>query len=360
MAPLYGWIRQMIYAICLPGILVGSVQPARAQFIPDKGVIFHQWRDPNGQAAIPQHFYYWLNDHELVYIQLTKDNLQQYTKLDLSSGKEQALIEFTKLVQGTLNNPAWLPTIFPSPDRRYLAWVGTSKRGSETLVVSTIDGSILSRIPNKTTITHPSWSSDSQWCFGFMEGQVSPDFLPGASGKVFDAISAVNAKTPSMVKTYPIALKPESPWNGLSGYRGFDEQPPLLLDFHFGSKNNILLVSPTKGELSTDVQFAEYNLTDTTMPVLTHTVHLPPLWDFEYAVISPQGDAIVWKFNQVEDEFWVSDQYGGNLRRIGKIQRRNLPSILYPKDDYMTWLPSGNGISFLRNGELYVVYLDAH
>lgn len=61
------------------------------------------------------------------------------------------------------------------------------------------------------------------------------------------------------------------------------------------------------------IKFDEYNVTDTMMPVSSRILHLPVFGEFEYAVFSPQGDAIVWKFHRVNEEFWVSDKDGGHM-----------------------------------------------
>ncbi|MCW3055767.1 MAG: hypothetical protein JWN14_4937, partial [Chthonomonadales bacterium] len=213
------WIRNVSCVGCLYGALVGSFLPARAQFIPDKGVTVQHLKGPKDGQGFGS--YYWLSDHELVSIQRTTGPDEQYCKLDLTTGKEQALVEFTKIVRETIEAKRSLPSIFPSPDRKYLAWVECHDHEEDTLVVGTIDGSIISRKPGKVRIHYPSWSADSQWCFAFLEGRAPDGILPGQDRRVFDAITAVSIKTPSVLKTYPIALKPESRLNALSGYKAF-------------------------------------------------------------------------------------------------------------------------------------------
>jgi len=52
------------------------------------------------------------------------------------------------------------------------------------------------------------------------------------------------------------------------------------------------------GEMPGEIQFDEYNIADTTMPMSTYTLHLPAFGEFVYAVLSPQRDAIVWSFTR--------------------------------------------------------------
>ncbi|MCW3099194.1 MAG: hypothetical protein JWL77_4812 [Chthonomonadaceae bacterium] len=359
----YRCIRNLSHIGFFCGAVFGSFLPAGAQFIPDKQVTVQHLKAPKEGQGFSR--YYWLNDHELVYIQRTIGPDEQYYKLDITTQKEQALGGFTKIVRDTIKAHGSLPQIYPSPDRKYLAWVGTNDRSEAALVVATIDGSIIISKPSKTSIQYPAWSADSQWFFGFLEGEV-PDDLFGGIRRAFKALTAVSIKVPSIGKTYPIALKSELQPNALSGRRGFAFQtsgPPIVLpDFYFGSQNNILLGSPIPGELVGEIQFDEYNIINTTMPVATYTLHLPAFGKFEYVVFSPQGDAIIWKFHLVDDEFRISDKDAGHMKRIGKFPHEHeyMPRFIYHDPDDMKWLPSGKGITFLEEGGLCVVYLDAH
>jgi hypothetical protein len=351
----YRLLKKLVPVICFCGAVLGSCLPAEAEFLPEKGVAVKHWKEPPGGNGFSR--YYWLNDHALVYLQHTPGLDGQYCKVDLTTGKEETQLGFTKIVKGTVGN--WpLPEIIPSPDRKYLAWIGTITSYKDTLVVATIDGSIISCKPNKTRILYPAWSADSKWCFGFLSGQVPDETFRGFFRSVFSAISAVSVRMPYPVKTHPIALKPEGTPNPLSGYSYIPNAinhmgaPALLPAFHFGSENNILLVSPILSGPPGDIQFDEYDfLVDTTMPVSTHTLHLPAFGEFVYAVLSPQGDAIVWKFQRAEDEFWISDKGGGHMKRIGKFS----PTHKSRNPDHMQWLPDGKGFSFIDDGELYVV-----
>jgi len=366
-------MRNVSYALCLWGSILSSFLPARAQFVPDKGVTLQQWKEPKWGFTRS----YWLSDHELIYVQLATGQVGQYTKLDLTSGKEQVLEEFTKRVQATIaKNTIGFPSIYPSPDRKYLAWVATNHHYEETLVIATTDGTVISRQPSKTSIRYPDWSADSQWCYAFLEGEAPDEDFPEVNRRIFSSILAISVKTPSAKKTYPIALQPDMQTNALSGNSTLRllNASPLLPSFHFGNENNIVLVSPMTNDLSkvdlskvsSDIQWDEYNIADTVRPIQTHSMQVPALWEIKKLLISPQGDAIVWKVQKKgqvvegkflrdgDEELWISDQYGGNLKRLGKFPHEHRPRDL----DYMEWLPSGKGISFLEEGELNVVFLN--
>jgi hypothetical protein len=377
MLSLHHWMRRSCQALGFLGVVCGSCLPARAEFFPDKGVAVSHWKEPKEGWGFGGS--YWLSDHELVYVQHGPYYLQRYVKRDFTTGEDQVLEGFTKLVDGTVGTTQLIPShIAPSPDGKYLAWIATDNAGSETLIVATKDGSIVSKQLHAPHIYYLNWSEDSQWCFGFLEGQVHDDPLPGNHRKVFNAIAGISIKTPSVVKTYPIVLKPDSTRNALSGYLEFrvyvnlQVGPKLSLPvFHFGSNNNILLMSTVQEADTNDVQFDEYNLADTTMPVRTYTKNLPvpwPLVEFgviSNAIISPQGDAIVWTLRHGNDiELWLSDKNCGHTQRIGKFYKgeaQSPPRIfnLNLGPEMIKWLPSGKGISFREAGELYVVYLNA-
>jgi hypothetical protein len=163
------WLRNMGRITCFLGAVLGTLLPAMAQFIPDKGVIVQHLKAPTEAQGFGG--CYWLNANELVYIQRPSIPSQQYSQLDVTTGNEQALVEFTRRVRDTVG--FWqLPVILPSPDRKYLAWKVTEIVPGDTFVLAKADGSFLSERACPANIRDLAWSQDSKWCYGILVGQV--------------------------------------------------------------------------------------------------------------------------------------------------------------------------------------------
>lgn len=364
------WIDRSLRVACLLGVVLASFLPARANFFADPGISFSHWKEIN--VRIGEEDYFWLSDHEIVYVTQDRSREQWYVKRDLGTGKEEYLAKLTALLRDVLRS--WsLPDIVPSPDGKYLACISQSPAHKDILMIVTSEGSIIHQGPANASRAYPAWSPDSRWCFCFLQGRTQLSSALAQDG--FVAISAVNVKTPSGIKTYPVALHSQGKVNTLAGYydrpihRGEPvtrdgPRNPFLPDFHFGSMNHIVLVYPD-GDLPTDsVIFEEFHISDTSKSVTTHTRLVPDGWDFDYAFFSPKGDSIVWKFRRENSvELWISDEKGGNLKRIGKFYSGEIkPSTnvrLGMVEPYsLKWLPSGKAISFREAGEFYVVSLD--
>jgi len=241
-------------------------------------------------------------------------------------------------------------------------------------MIVTSEGSIIRQGPANASLSYPAWSQDSRWCFCFLEGRTPLSGDLAQDG--FVAISAFNVKTPAVIKTYPLALQSQGKVSTLAGYYErpvHNDEPvihegprnPHLPDFHFGSVNDIVLVYPDGDFLPADnVIFEAFHIADTSKSITTPTRLVPDGWDFDSAAFSPKGDSIVWKFRRENNvELWISDEKGGNLKRIGKFYAGEIKhstngrlSMVEPYS--LKWLPGGKAISFREAGEFYVVYLD--
>ncbi|MCW3100490.1 MAG: hypothetical protein JWL77_6108 [Chthonomonadaceae bacterium] len=316
--------------------------PAYAQFVPDRGSTASHWKEPIGGLD----GYHWLNDREVLYTQHSTPSYR-YFKWNVTTGAEQDLQELTRTVHESLPSIVFPPRVFPSPNGRYVAWI-SSNNGGAILLVSSIEGSVITSHTYQTCIHYPCWSEDSQRCFCFLDGI---EFIEGDAYTAITDISAISMNMPFAVKTHPIVD------GGLR--ESTDAFLPVLSNMHFKGSSAIFVIVKDADD-STRPAIEEYKFTDSAKSINNHTVDMPSHFLVINAIISPTGDFVAWRFrNEDAAEIWISDVRGKNMVRLGRLLQKEtvLPGVPGRFDrSELQWLPSGKGISFREAGELWVAY----
>ena len=180
MLSLQVWMLKSSLALCLVGLILASCMTAHAQFNPTNEITVSTWEEPTGGF----NRYWWLNDDELVYTRNQNSNYQ-FVKRNLMAGTEQELSDLTKDVSGSESN--WYGYLYPSPDGKYLAWLtGPALYTNDyTLMIATMEGSVITKYSSKKSLGYPSWTDNSQACL-FFTSDFGPVSFRISSGETWE------------------------------------------------------------------------------------------------------------------------------------------------------------------------------